>query len=235
MSFGYLSRALSALLLSVTLMFGPAALADSTPSPTPPAVQPVPTKYTFTRAYPQPPIYDQGSVPSCVGWAFATTLSALAEVETGKTVRFDGDAIYRPIALDVPGGGAYVGDAVNELETTGALGSDGKVWKITSAERIQVTDRAAVEQALIDHKVLVLATGLTYVFDEERVAHYYPEAQVTGYHAAMLLGYHKHTVVWQSSWGTHMAHHHKGRWRTTWAYLEHYSQEVVAIDIAPSV
>lgn len=206
-----------------------AALSFAVGTPAAFAEAPPPDVYRFTDGFAAPPVYDQTSSPSCVGWAAATALSALSIV-AGEPERFDGEAIYRPIAQ--PGGGAFLSDLVDELRTDGAYDSDGDVWKATSATWVDADDRDAVRRALVDGHVLIAAHELTQYIDERRKVRVHDDERVTGYHAGAVVGYGRHRVVVQESWGRDVVHHHGGKWRFSWRYFDRHFYQLVAITVA---
>lgn len=92
------------------------------------------------------PVYDQGAVPSCVGWAVATAQTALERFDKRRTVRHDGREFYDHIAL--PGGGAYIRDALKLWAEVGVLSEKGKRHRISGYAAVNPRDHDAVKHAM---------------------------------------------------------------------------------------
>lgn len=105
----------------------------------------LPSRWRVDRRTPLP-VYDQGSVPSCVGWAVATAQTALERFDKRRTVRHNGGEFYERIAL--PGGGAYIRDALKLWTDIGVLTENGKRHRIAGYSAVNPRDHDAVRHAM---------------------------------------------------------------------------------------
>jgi hypothetical protein len=190
----------------------------------------VPRSYMVDRRNPLTP-YNQGSVPSCVGWSLATLKTVQERKDQRRTLAFDGLAIYAPIAL--PGGGAYIRAGLDHLRKTGAPANNGKAYTISGYAGVVPKDHDAVKAAIVAHRGVLIGFEVTFGWaqgggDEFRAlaatvpAETAPDT-VIGAHAMYVPGYDPAGPMGLNTWGMWSG---DGRKQLPWDYWDAHVFEV---------
>lgn len=168
------------------------------------------------------PVYDQGDVPSCVGWAMATGKTSQERFDKRRTVRFDGLGFYEQIAL--PGGGAYIRDALNLARTDGIKPEQGKAHRIASYAAVNPRDHDAVRHAIFTGRGVLIGFAVTRQWARGGGREFAPtDSEELGGHGMWVTGYSPAGPgalnTWSESWGD------KGRAVLPWAYWDRHVWE----------
>jgi hypothetical protein len=179
----------------------------------------VPDRYRVDARTPLP-VYDQGDVPSCMGWSVATAQTAMERRDKRRTVRHDGMEFYSHIAL--PGGGAYPRDALRLWIQRGVLTEAGKPHKIAAYAAVNPRDHDAVRHAIFTGKGVLIGFGVTREWAQGggREFDAAPDAAVLGGHAMFVPGYGPAGPEGLNTWGESWAQ--RGRAVLPWAYWDRH-------------
>jgi hypothetical protein len=176
----------------------------------------VPARFRVDRRTPLP-VYDQGPVPSCVGWAMATAKTSQERFDKRRTVRFDGLGFYSQIAL--PGGGAYIRDALKLAVTTGVTSEKGKPHRIASYAAVNPRDHDAVRHAIFTGRGLLIGFAVTRQWAQGGGREFAPsDGDVLGGHGMYVTGYEPAGPVGTNTWG--LSWGDRGRAVLPWAYWD---------------
>jgi hypothetical protein len=184
----------------------------------------LPTRYRIDARTPLP-VYDQGSVPSCMGWSVATAQTAMERYDKRRTVRHDGLEFYDNIAL--PGGGAYPRDALRLWTERGVLTEAGKPHRIAAYAAVNPRDHDAVRHAIFTGRGVLIGFGVTAEWagggGKEFDAADAQGDEVIGGHAIFVTGYRASGPIGHNTWGERWAD--KGRAVLPWAYWDRHVWE----------
>lgn len=186
----------------------------------------LPASWQVDRRTPLP-VYDQGSVPSCMGWSVATAQTALERFDKRRTVRHDGLEFYGHIAL--PGGGAYPRDALRLWSQRGVLTEAGRPHRIAGYAAVNPRDHDAVRHAMHTGRGLLIGFGVTREWAQGggREFDAQPGAELLGGHAMFCTGWTPAGVVGLNTWGE--AWGQRGRGLLPWAYWDQHVWECWSI------
>jgi hypothetical protein len=164
----------------------------------------VPDTYRFDKVYAPLPVYDQGHVPACVGYSEAGLKSAQEQVEFTRQIKFDGLAIYQPIAS--PAGGASIRDGLEEIRVTGTVGDDGGTYKVSAYAGVNPNNHDEVKHSLFTSGVLEMGFKVPRFFmqgggKEFHVTDTGSDEDIVGGHAILAIGYDSDGVWLLNSWG----------------------------------
>jgi hypothetical protein len=173
------------------------------------------------------PVYDQGPVPSCVGWAVATAQTALERFDKRRTVRHDGAEFYRNIAL--PGGGAYIRDALKQWRDLGVLTETGKRHRISSFAAVNPRDHDAVKRAMVNGHGLLIGFMVTRQWADGGGAEFENDgtSQELGGHGMFTSGWEPAGPIGHNTWGP--AWSADGRAVLPWSYWDRNVWECWAV------
>ncbi len=180
-----------------------------------------PERYRVDQRTPLP-VYDQGDVPSCMGWSVATAQTAMERKDKRRTVRHDGLEFYGHIAL--PGGGAYPRDALKLWADRGVLTEAGKAHKIAGYAAVNPRDHVAVRHAIFTGRGVLIGFAVTRQWAQGGGKEFAPtDSNELGGHAMFVTGYGPAGPLghntWSESWGN------KGRAVLPWAYWDRHVWE----------
>jgi hypothetical protein len=176
----------------------------------------LPTRFRVDKRTPLP-VYDQGQVPSCVGWAMATAKTSQERFDKRRTVRFDGLGFYEQIAL--PGGGAYIRDALKLAVTSGVVSEKGRAHPIGSYAAVNPRDHDAVRHAIYTGRGLLIGFAVTRQWAQGGGREFAPtDADVIGGHGMYVTGYDPTGPLGHNTWGANWGD--RGRAVLPWDYWD---------------
>lgn len=172
------------------------------------------------------PVYDQGSVPSCVGWGTATAQTALERFDKRRTLRHDGAEFYSHIAL--PGGGAYPRDALKLWRDVGILDDRGRRHRISGYAAVNPRDHDAVKHAMRTGHGLCIGFSVTRQWAQGGGREFDPsDGDELGGHWMFASGWEPAGPIGHNTWGGDWAV--SGRALLPWAYWDRHVWETWAV------
>lgn len=188
--------------------------------------RPAPRAYRADKRSPLVP-YNQGDSPSCVGWSTATLKKIQERLDKRRSIDFNGEAFYEPIAQ--PGGGAYIRDALERARTVGVpAATDGRLYRIDAYAGIAPKDHEAVKHAIVKHRGLLIGFEVTRAWAVGGGAEFEDTgAEVLGGHAMFIAGYDALGPDGLNTWGPLWSE--DGRAKLPWAYWDAHVWECWAL------
>lgn len=185
----------------------------------------LPAEWEVDKRSPLTP-YQQGQVPSCVGWMMAMLKTVHERKDQFRTIKFDGMAFYVPIAQ--PGGGAYLRDAFDRARLVGVPDERGKLYKIKGYAAVNPRDHEAVKHAIHSNRGLVIGFAVTRRWmagggQEFRVRPGQSPDDIVGHHGMYVSGYKRSGPQGLNSWGPTWSE--DGRAVLDWAYWDKHVWE----------
>lgn len=146
------------------------------------------------------PVYEQQG-PSCVGWAMATAKTAQERFDKRRTVRFDGQSFCAGFAL--PGGGAYVRDALRTAVEQGVPDETGRLYRIGGYAAVNPRDHDAVRHAIRTGRGVLIGFEVTRQWADGGGAEFVDDgtSDVLGGHGMNGTGYENAGPLGQNAWG----------------------------------
>lgn len=188
---------------------------------TPAAELQLPDRFRLDKRNPLP-VYNQGAVPSCMGWAVATAQTAQERYDKRRTVRHDGLEFYQRIAL--PGGGAYPRDAMALWAERGVLTEAGKPHRVSAYAAINPRDHDAVRHAIITGRGVVVGFMVTRAWAQGGGREFSDTGgDELGGHAMYVPSYEPAGPGGLNTWGQGWAD--QGRALLPWAYWDRHVWE----------
>ncbi len=174
----------------------------------------------FDKAY---PIRNQGSEPACVAFACAALKEEQEQAEGKNEGYFSVRFLYSQIAL--PGGGAYLRDALKILQTSGIppedcqpydppnSGACDKAVELAYPNRIKAYARLSsieeVKRCLAEQGAVVASLRITTSWWQPKKGYVTLDGDIIGGHAVLIGGYSDANQVfkfrnqWGADWGDH--------------------------------
>lgn len=155
--------------------------------------------------------------PSCTGWAGATLKTVQERKDQRRTLSFDGQRLYAPIAL--PGGGAYIRDLLEQMRTVGVHDVNGDVYRIAGYAGVNPRDHDAVRHAIATHRGVLIGFMVTKQWAAGGGAEFTDgPGDDLGGHAMYLPGYDPDGPDGLNTWGPGWSG--DGRAKLPWAYWD---------------
>lgn len=186
----------------------------------------VPTSYMFEKSRAPLPRFDQGAMPSCLGWTLAGVKVVQERKDARRTYLFDGYELYRHFAE--PGGGAYFRKGLGHLRAVGAE-HKGRLYPISAYAGVSPKDHDATRHAIFTQGAvscgfLVPRSFLGQGGKEFDVAPGGGADDIVGGHAILAVGYNADGVRLHNSWGAGWGDN--GQCWVSWGFWDRYFGEV---------
>lgn len=185
----------------------------------------VPDTYDFEKRRSDLPRFNQGAVPSCLGWTLAVVKVAQERKEARRTLLFNGEVLYNNFAE--PGGGAYFRKGLAHLHSVGA-DHNGRLYPISAYAGVAPSNHDAVKHAIFTQGAV--ATGFlvprSFLGNGGKEFDVNPGGanDIVGGHAIAAVGFDPEGVLLHNSWGNGWGDN--GRCKVSWAFWDQYFDEV---------
>jgi hypothetical protein len=189
----------------------------------------LPYRWDWNEEFGALPVYDQGQVPACVGFSLAALKTAQERFETQQVLPFDGNQIYKQVAL--PEGGAYIRDGLEFLRKTGiAVEGQNEAFRIHSYAGIDPKDHYHVKHAIYKWGAVSVGFDVPASFTDgggKEFSVHGDGDEIVGGHAILAVGFSTTGVILHNSWGTSWGDY--GRAVVTWEFWDKYVSEVWSV------